>query len=133
MYAERDGWVCGICKDEIPRPGSAEFYESTDRDRLSLDHVQPRAADGSDYPSNIAATHSSCNKAKRDKWAGHSWNDSLNRSMNRSPPEGNGREKERNGTRVGGSCDEPAVPPREEAVELGLAALRLLKQQREAS
>jgi 5-methylcytosine-specific restriction endonuclease McrA len=62
MYAERDGWRCAVCRGEIPKQAGKD-----DRFNLSLDHVNPRSQGGNDYPSNIAVTHQSCNKSKKDR------------------------------------------------------------------
>lgn len=60
MYADRDGWVCHLCGDPI--------HDRRDSWRASPDHLTPKFAGGTDYPSNIKISHLSCNKArgKRD-------------------------------------------------------------------
>lgn len=56
---ERDGWVCGICNDDIdsrltsPAPMSA-----------SLDHIIPLSKDGHHTRRNVQASHLRCNLAK---------------------------------------------------------------------
>lgn len=70
-YAERDGWCCGICGEQIPEQGfklnpydiQGEVIERA----LGIDHIHPRVRGGSDYPSNIQASHRSCNSGKRDR------------------------------------------------------------------
>lgn len=63
MYGQRDGWVCHLCNGSIDH----EPPYSTDDFMLSLDHVHPQSQGGSDYPSNIKASHQSCNKGRRDR------------------------------------------------------------------
>jgi hypothetical protein len=92
MYAERDGWTCHLC-------GEAIVHEIKDeRLNLSLDHLLPRSKGGSDYPSNLAASHVSCNKARGNRdvpdSSPHSLNDSVNEAVPDSPPEGNGGGRE---------------------------------------
>lgn len=60
-YGERDRWICHLCKGAIAREPIAVPDLS-----LSLDHLEPRALGGTDYPSNVAAAHLSCNKSRRD-------------------------------------------------------------------
>ncbi|ELP67714.1 HNH endonuclease domain protein [Streptomyces turgidiscabies Car8] len=61
MYARRDGWVCQLCGLDIPR-----LPVVNDAHNLSIDHITPQAAGGSDHPSNLRATHQACNKSRRD-------------------------------------------------------------------
>lgn len=92
MYARRDGWTCQLCGGGIP-----ELPVANDSHNLSIDHIRPVAAGGSDHPSNVRATHQACNKSRRDSPDGDefipprslagleaSLNDALNRSRNRS-------------------------------------------------
>lgn len=92
MYARRDGWTCQLCGGGIP-----EKPVSNDSHNLSIDHIQPVSAGGSDHPSNVRATHQACNKARRDSPDGEeffpprslagleaSLNEALNRSRNHS-------------------------------------------------
>lgn len=87
MYARRDGWTCQLCGGGIP-----ELPVANDSHNLSIDHVRPQAAGGTDHPSNVRAAHQACNKSRRDSsddefvppqsLAG--LNDSLTDSLNRS-------------------------------------------------
>jgi 5-methylcytosine-specific restriction endonuclease McrA len=61
MYARRDGWTCQLCGGGIPR-----LPVSNDSHNLSIDHIRPQSAGGTDHPSNIRATHQACNKGRRD-------------------------------------------------------------------
>lgn len=61
MYARRDNWICGLCQNRIP-----EQPVKNDSFNLSIDHIVPRARGGSDYPTNLRATHQGCNKGRRD-------------------------------------------------------------------
>jgi uncharacterized phage protein (TIGR02220 family) len=65
MFGRRDGMVCGLCGHGIYT--SAPTGSDQNFGLLSLDHITPRAAGGHDYPSNIRATHVSCNKSRRDR------------------------------------------------------------------
>lgn len=75
MYLRRDGWICHLCGGPIPSkyqiplidPYSADGPADTQPVNPSLDHVIPRVAGGSDYPSNIRIAHISCNKARRER------------------------------------------------------------------
>ncbi|MEV5854702.1 HNH endonuclease [Streptomyces anulatus] len=92
MYARRDGWTCQLCGGGIP-----QLPVVNDSHNLSIDHIRPVAAGGSDHPSNLRAAHQACNKSRRDtpdseefipprSLAGleSSLNDSVNRSVNSS-------------------------------------------------
>lgn len=61
MYARRDNWTCTLCGSPIPAPG---FDDAVN---LSIDHVVHESKGGTDYPSNLRATHQSCNKARGDR------------------------------------------------------------------
>lgn len=129
MYVRRDKGICHLCKFEVTT--------EHDQPRLwpSLDHLKPRVQGGTDYPSNIALAHTSCNKSRRDRPVedfkgspgSRSLNDSLNDSVNESgndamndarngarsdsPPEGKGREGKGNRSSVpavGGLTDRNA-------------------------
>lgn len=62
MCADRDGWKCHLCGDQIDPDGARHAW------RASPDHLTPRFAGGTDSPSNIRISHLSCNKSrgKRD-------------------------------------------------------------------
>lgn len=88
MYARRDGWICQLCGLNIPR-----LPVMNDAHNLSIDHIRPQSAGGSDHPSNVRATHQACNKSRRDSPDGEDFipprslaglEDSLNDSVNRS-------------------------------------------------
>lgn len=61
MYARRDGWTCQLCGLDIPR-----LPVANDCHNLSIDHIRPQSAGGTDHPSNLRATHQTCNKSRRD-------------------------------------------------------------------
>lgn len=88
---ERDGWLCGICRDDsfpITRPTSAIYRETVSRLRpedlvvgeipageevresgrdpltASIDHIMPVSAGGTDSPSNLQISHLYCNLHK---------------------------------------------------------------------
>ena len=65
MYGHRDGWICGLCGHPIP-----ERWVKHDSLNLSIDHITPKSFGGSNYPSNLRATHQGCNKSRRNKPAG---------------------------------------------------------------
>lgn len=88
-YAARDGWICHVCNREIGRDPTTVAID----DAVSCDHVTPKSKGGSDYPSNILATHLRCNKSKKDRELPNPVNNSLIESVNRTPPEGNGRDQ----------------------------------------
>lgn len=92
MYARRDGWTCQLCGGGIPR-----LPVANDSHNLSIDHIRPQAAGGTDHPSNVRATHQACNKSRRETPDGDAFtpprslsgledslNDALNRSLNGS-------------------------------------------------
>jgi 5-methylcytosine-specific restriction endonuclease McrA len=72
MYGERDQWICHLCKGPINRTRilpPLDLYDGKPREgsvdlNLSLDHIEPRSLGGSDYPSNISASHVACNKGR---------------------------------------------------------------------
>lgn len=87
MYARRDNWICGLCQNRIPeRPVANDSFN------LSIDHIVPQARGGSDYPTNLRATHQGCNKGRRDgldeeftvPLSMHGLQDALNDSVNDS-------------------------------------------------
>jgi 5-methylcytosine-specific restriction endonuclease McrA len=90
MYARRDGWTCQLCGLAIPR-----LPVVNDSHNLSIDHIRPQSAGGTDHPSNLRAAHQACNKSRRDTPDGadfipprslagldHSVSDALSRSVN---------------------------------------------------
>jgi hypothetical protein len=82
MYGERDGWQCHLCRGPIPQGPAGDLT-------LSLDHLVPRSHGGGDEPSNIAAAHVGCNKARGDRpitdfVLPHSVSQALNRSVSDS-------------------------------------------------
>lgn len=88
MYARRDGWTCQLCGCEIPRR-----IVSNDDHNLTIDHVRPVAAGGTDHPSNVRAAHQACERSRRGSRDGEEFippaslagiEDSLNDSVNRS-------------------------------------------------
>lgn len=62
MYGRRDAWICGLCGNPIP-----ERWVKNDSFNLSIDHITPKSLGGSNYPSNLRATHQACNKARRNR------------------------------------------------------------------
>lgn len=63
MYARRDGWICHLCGGRIDQTS----HESKPDFELSMDHVTPVSHGGEDFPSNIRASHVTCNKGRGDK------------------------------------------------------------------
>ena len=59
---ERDGWVCGICCDPIPKDHSYPSPLSA-----SLDHVVPLIRGGDHSMANSQASHLRCNLSKGDR------------------------------------------------------------------
>lgn len=86
MYARRDKWICHLCKQMIPESAVGRLNSEDP----SCDHLIPRSKGGTDAPSNIKITHSSCNKARgntdlpSEQDISNSVNDSLNDSLNDS-------------------------------------------------
>jgi len=92
MYARRDGWTCQLCGGGIPH-----LPVSNDAHNLTIDHIRPVSAGGSDHPSNVRAAHQACKHSRYDAPDGEefippaslaglegSLNDALNRSRNSS-------------------------------------------------
>ena len=59
---DRDGWVCHLCGEDIPRDLSWPDPRSQ-----SLDHVVPLSLGGDDTPANVRAAHLGCNLAKGNR------------------------------------------------------------------
>lgn len=59
---ERDGWVCGLCSEPIPRDVLWPDLRSP-----SIDHVVPIARGGEHSLANVQAAHLSCNSRKQDR------------------------------------------------------------------
>lgn len=108
-YVRRDHNTCHLC--------GAECSTEHDHRELwpSLDHVTPRSEGGSDYPTNIRLSHTSCNKGRGarpvesvsvprsvseavNRSVTESVTDTLPMTVNRSPLEGRGGELERKGS-----------------------------------
>jgi len=90
MYARRDGWTCQLCGLPIPR-----LLVVNDSHNLSIDHIRPQSAGGTDHPSNLRAAHQACYQSRRNTPDGEEFapppglaglddsvNDALTRSMN---------------------------------------------------
>ena len=58
---ERDGWVCGICREPVD-----QNLRHPDHYAASLDHVIPLARGGSHTPENCQCSHWICNSRKSD-------------------------------------------------------------------
>jgi hypothetical protein len=106
MYARRDGWICQLCGLDIPR-----LPVVNDAHNLSIDHITPQTAGGSDHPSNLRATHQACNKGRRDSPDGEEFfppqslagiDESVSDALSRSV---NGRQFAMNGS-LNGSVNE---------------------------
>ena len=59
---ERDGWICGICRDAIDPAVS-----HPDLMCASVDHVIPLARHGKHEMANVQAAHLICNLRKSDR------------------------------------------------------------------
>lgn len=59
---ERDGWICGVCKEPVD---SSLSYP--DPMCASMDHVIPWTAGGSHLKSNVQCVHLTCNFQKGSK------------------------------------------------------------------
>ncbi|MEU3979458.1 HNH endonuclease signature motif containing protein [Streptomyces sp. NPDC026672] len=60
---ERDGWVCGLCRDAVDGNGT---YRHPDPRSPSVDHVRAIAAGGADTVDNVRLTHWGCNHERND-------------------------------------------------------------------
>jgi hypothetical protein len=69
MYAERDGWLCHLCGEEIPREPLEGVVDGVPLEHLNLvvDRIVPRSSKGSDYPTNVAVAHAACSLARRGR------------------------------------------------------------------
>jgi hypothetical protein len=90
---KRDGMICHLCGHPIDNSDPSGVCGSL---AGSIDHVTPKSKGGTDYPSNLRASHLSCNKKRG------------NRSLNDSVAEGNGREGK--GENQGGPSGLPDCP-----------------------
>ena len=54
---ERDGGICGICKNPL-----------YDDDDMEIDHIHPQARGGNHVFTNLQLTHKSCNRHKSDTY-----------------------------------------------------------------
>ncbi|MFI2426548.1 HNH endonuclease [Streptomyces sp. NPDC018955] len=90
MYARRDGWTCQLCGLPIPR-----LPVVNDDHNLTIDHIRPQSAGGTDHPSNVRAAHQACHRSRRGAPDGEEFvppsslagidesvNDALKRSVN---------------------------------------------------
>lgn len=59
---ERDGWLCGICAEEVD-----PYLEYPDPRSKSLDHIQPLSRGGSHSLENVQLAHLECNVRKGDR------------------------------------------------------------------
>jgi endogenous inhibitor of DNA gyrase (YacG/DUF329 family) len=62
QLARRDGTDCGICGRTVNL-----FATKDNPDRPSVDHILPRAAGGTNDPTNLQLAHLSCNHTKHTK------------------------------------------------------------------
>lgn len=101
VIANRDRWICHICNELIIENDSIKKIGSK---ALSLDHIKPQKLGGTSYPSNLKASHLSCNHIKSGSYEmpyseNDSENDYQNHSDNDSTQERKGKGKEWNGSR----------------------------------
>lgn len=100
VIANRDRWICHICNEAIIENDSIRKVGSK---ALSLDHVKPQKLGGTSYPSNLKASHLSCNHIKSG-----SYNDSKNDSENDSKNDSeNDSLQERKGMEWNGTGKKP--------------------------
>ena len=59
---ERDGWVCGICREAVDAA-----LEWPDPRSASLDHVVPLTKGGAHSPDNAQCAHLACNVSKGNR------------------------------------------------------------------
>jgi hypothetical protein len=62
QLARRDGTDCGICGQAVNL-----FATKDNPERPSIDHIIPRAAGGTNDPTNLQLAHLSCNHTKHVK------------------------------------------------------------------
>lgn len=60
--ADRDGWVCQICRKRIGRKFTFPHPRS-----LSIDHIIPISCGGDDVRVNVQAAHLTCNMSKNNR------------------------------------------------------------------
>lgn len=120
MYGRRDDWTCHLCGESINNPPKV-----IDHMNLSIDHLVPRSAGGSDYPSNLRASHQTCNKRRHTRpldvsdvtgavptSGPHSLSDTVNGSDDVDEPGRDGREGEGEGNgREGERASANPLPP----------------------
>lgn len=58
---DRDGWQCGICRQQVD-----DTLSYPDPRSASLDHILPISKGGKHTPSNTQCSHLECNLVKRD-------------------------------------------------------------------
>lgn len=63
MYGFRDGLICHLCGFKIDESG----IRGQDDFIISIDHIIPLSKGGTDYPSNLKASHQTCNKGRGDR------------------------------------------------------------------
>lgn len=70
MIYKRDKGICKLCGNPISEPPKdAPYLEENNRKRMmSCDHIKPRSKGGSDYFSNLQASHLYCNQCKAAKY-----------------------------------------------------------------
>lgn len=60
--ADRDGWICQICRKRI-----GKSYKWPHSRSLSIDHIIPVSRGGDDVKANVQAAHLRCNMSKHDR------------------------------------------------------------------
>ena len=68
QIGDRDGWVCGICREHVDRsiPAWMPGTWVQDRRAASIDHVVPLAKGGQHTRENVQIAHLGCNVDKND-------------------------------------------------------------------
>lgn len=59
---DRDGWICGICREPVD-----QALKFPDRWSASLDHIQPLSLGGSHTKANVRCSHLTCNIARGNR------------------------------------------------------------------